>query len=113
MATLPKALPKAAGPSKMKKAGAGGRSPATSNAHNSRRQSMLILDLQSRKKGVLRQILTTRRELADLDEAEMRETGARRPRPLGVEALRLLAPALARPARQAPQARSRRSAAGV
>ena len=74
---------------------------------------MLILDLQSRKKGVLRQILTTRRELADLTEAEMRETGARRPRPLGVEALRLLAPALARPARQAPQARSRRSAAGV
>ena len=37
----------------------------------------------------------------------MRETGARRPRPLGVEALRLLAPALARPARQAPQAHSR------
>ena len=68
---------------------------------------MLILDLQSRKKGVLRQILTTRRELADLNEAEMRETGARRPRPLGVEALRLLAPALARPAPQAPQAHSR------
>ena len=70
------------GPKRMQKAGAhlskagSPRSPAmggSSGAHSSRRQSMLILDLQSRKKNVLRQILKVRTELASMDEAEMRE----------------------------------------
>lgn len=70
----------AVAPKRMQKAGghrsAGGGSPGGSAAHASRRQSMLILDLQTRKKNVLRQILKTRRELAELDEAEMREAAA-------------------------------------
>eukprot|EP01052_Picozoa_sp_SAG31_P040606 SAG31_NODE_5921_length_2256_cov_1.858600_1_plen_83_part_00 len=68
----------ATAPKRMQKAGAhrSGGSPGGSAAHSSRRQSMLILDLQSRKKNVLRQILKTRQELAELDEAEMREAAA-------------------------------------
>ena len=65
-------------PSKMKKAGSrsqkggaspGGGSPQPGNQR--RRQSMLILDLQSKKKALLKQILDCRTELVSLDRSEM------------------------------------------
>lgn len=63
-------------PSKMKKAGKrpqGGSSPGGSPqpGNQRRRQSMLILDLQSKKKALLKQILDCRTELVQLDRTEM------------------------------------------
>eukprot|EP01050_Picozoa_sp_SAG11_P000427 SAG11_NODE_12_length_27025_cov_37.402681_30_plen_616_part_00 len=73
--TMPKRMQKAG--AHLRKENGSPRSPAQGgNAHSSRRQSMLILDLQSRKKTVLRQILQTRTDLAEMDEAEMRLAAA-------------------------------------
>ena len=63
----------------MKKAGSrsqksGGSSPGGGSpqpANQRRRQSMLILDLQSKKKAILKQILDVRQELVMLDKREM------------------------------------------
>ena len=76
MADAPSPTP---GPKAMKKAGSrsqksggsspGGGSPQPGNQR--RRQSMLILDLQSKKKAILQQILDVRQELVMLDKREM------------------------------------------
>ena len=49
----------------------GGSSPQPVPANQRRRQSMLILDLQSKKKAILQQILDVRQELVLLDRREM------------------------------------------